>query len=240
MRLTSALLWVAGLTALTLAMPLQASAPMDRDSLTPQQSGARPPGPGFAFTATGPDGVPGRWDSCRPVRVLINPRNAPEGSIRGIRLALARMSQWTGLRLELVGTTSAEAGPDWGSRASGAVWPPVLISFPARSARGLSDTSASAEARPVWVTHASGRAEFVSGSITVNTAHGHLYGTGSDGRPSWARLLEHELGHVVGLDHVADRRSLMYPQVQPSSRLTRGDHIGLRRVGGHCAHAGRP
>lgn len=144
------------MSALGLAVALGASASGGNGERP--SSVARPSGPGFAFTATGPDGVPVRWDSCRPIRVLINPRNAPEGSIRGVRLALARMSQWTGLRLELVGTTSAQAGPDWGSRASGAVRPPVLISFPGRRARGITDSSASAEARPVWVTHSGGGA----------------------------------------------------------------------------------
>jgi predicted Zn-dependent protease len=92
----------------------------------------------------------------------------------------------------------------------------------------------------VWINDTAGHSEFVSGSIALNTAQRHLYGDGTDARPTWMRLLEHELGHIVGLDHVSDPRSLMYPQVQPTSVLTRGDRIGLRRVGGQCADAGRP
>ena len=73
------------------------------------------------------------------------------------------------------------------------------------------------------------------GSITVKAAQNRLYGDGHDGRSSRVRLFEHELCHLVGLDHVRDRYSVMYPTVLDVSGVSRGDRIGFRRLGSTCA-----
>ena len=46
-------------------------------------------------------------------------------------------------------------------------------------------------------------------------------------------LYMHEFGHAVGLDHVRDKRQLMYPQLQPdrADTLGAGDRKGLRKLG---------
>jgi predicted Zn-dependent protease len=49
-------------------------------------------------------------------------------------------------------------------------------------------------------------------------------------------LILHELGHLVGLAHVSDPRSIMYPEL--TGRVTRysaGDRVGLAMLGrGSC------
>ena len=52
--------------------------------------------------------------------------------------------------------------------------------------------------------------------------------------PDVARALYmHEFGHAVGLDHVRDRRQLMYPRLQSDrpDTLGAGDRRGLRKLG---------
>jgi predicted Zn-dependent protease len=49
-------------------------------------------------------------------------------------------------------------------------------------------------------------------------------------------IIEHELGHVVGLDHVADPTQLMNPELEPGvTGFGDGDRRGLALLGeGAC------
>lgn len=50
-------------------------------------------------------------------------------------------------------------------------------------------------------------------------------------RTSTVRALYlHELGHVLGLGHVSDRRQIMYPSVGKVSHYAKGDQTGLKRL----------
>ena len=55
----------------------------------------------------------------------------------------------------------------------------------------------------------------------------------SDASPDLVRaVVLHELGHVVGLDHVPDRSQLMYAEEQPTVRnYGDGDLRGLHQLG---------
>jgi len=43
-------------------------------------------------------------------------------------------------------------------------------------------------------------------------------------------VLEHELGHVLGLDHVDDEHQLMHPTASKARGLGEGDVAGLQRL----------
>ena len=48
-------------------------------------------------------------------------------------------------------------------------------------------------------------------------------------------LVLHELGHLVGLDHVEDQRELMYPTMTGLRSFGPGDRSGLAALGaGRC------
>ncbi|GAA4380757.1 hypothetical protein GCM10023146_41520 [Nocardioides caricicola] len=186
------------------------------------------------FTVMSAEGVPGRWDPCYPIRIVVDPHGAPPGVTRDIRTAADRLRAWTRLRFAVTVSRAGSASV-WRARAAGGGWRPVMLSFVGRSSDRLSDPAALAEARPVWVTDGDGRSEFVTGSVAFNRSQVGLYGDGTDDRPTRLRLIEHELGHIVGLKHVHDPRSLMYPTLEAVGGLTSGDRKAMRRVGGTCA-----
>lgn len=190
----------------------------------------------FAFSDRDPAGRPARWSPCQVIQLAVNPASAPAGAMRELQAAVRVVSTATGLRMRLAKTTQSPTA-DWGLQSlpgQPGRWPPVLVSFGVPG-QGVGDPSASAEAAPVWV-ESKGRLLIVSGSLAVNTRHNRFYGGGRDGRPSRQALFEHELGHIVGLDHVRDRSSRMYPTMTATRALSPGDREGLRQAGqGPCA-----
>ena len=56
-----------------------------------------------------------------------------------------------------------------------------------------------------------------------------------DGRKYVRAVVMHELGHVLGLDHVDDRDQLMYDENVGQTELGPGDRAGLAALGaGRC------
>nr|WP_246304049.1 matrixin family metalloprotease [Nocardioides thalensis] len=75
-----------------------------------------------------------------------------------------------------------------------------------------------------------GRQRYVTGSVTLDTD------LDADLDSDVARgVLLHELGHLVGLDHVSDRDELMYADGTFVRDFGPGDREGLVRLGeGRC------
>lgn len=173
----------------------------------------------------------GRFDPCRPVEFVYNPVGAPEGAVRDLRDALHRMSTATGLDLVLDGPTNA-ADQDWA--VTGGARRPVLVNW-GRPGHGVLMEGASATAEPVGYDNAAGRTVFVSGQLTFNVEHDHIYRPGFGTYGSRVSLYMHEIGHVLGLDHVDDNRQLMFGTVANARDLGAGDLAGLRVLtGGGC------
>jgi predicted Zn-dependent protease len=56
------------------------------------------------------------------------------------------------------------------------------------------------------------------------------------GVPAYVPVLRHELGHLLGLDHIDDRGQPMYPTTGAVVTYQDGDLAGLARLGkGACA-----
>lgn len=185
----------------------------------------------YSFTARGADGRPARWNSCQPVRLVINPAGAPKGAVADMKMAVAKVRQATGLNLTVVGTTSAKSVPEWGYQRRGAWagWAPVLISW--GHPGGALNDGASATTEPVWKTNSNGQAVFVSGQLRVNVEHDDYYTPGFGSSTSRVALYMHELGHVVGLEHVQDNHQLMYPSMGSTKDFGAGDMAGLAKAG---------
>lgn len=76
-----------------------------------------------------------------------------------------------------------------------------------------------------------GRGYFVTGSVALDTAVFDGVTTGSD-RAEPQAILDHELGHLVGLDHVRDPGELMSEVNLGRTGYGPGDREGLARLGG--------
>jgi hypothetical protein len=83
---------------------------------------------------------------------------------------------------------------------------------------------------------ADGQQVLVSGQVVLDAPQILDALSFSGGRPIALAVITHELGHLVGLGHVMDRRQLMYPSAQPLvTDFGPGDLTGLAALGnGRC------
>ncbi len=197
---------------------------------------------GYAFTNTTPTG-PVAWDPCRPLTVVI--RSAPGEPTSGERLvqeALDAAQQATGLQITSEGKTDEAPSAkraQYQPQRYGQRWAPVLVAW--------SDPQESPELAgrvlgvggPVRVEATSSDAApvvgYVSGSVTLDGPEiSELIRT--RGADAGRAVIEHELGHVLGLSHVRDRSQLMYSETEVGvTSYQAGDRRGLAQLGaGPC------
>ncbi|MCW2697988.1 MAG: Peptidase metallopeptidase [Modestobacter sp.] len=199
-----------------------------------------PPGGGVhEFVALQDDGVtPVSYDPCRPIHYVVRPDNAPDGGSQVIRDAVARVSEVTGLQFVFDGPTdeaSTGSRPLYQPDRYGDRWAPVLITWQteAENAEFLSDTVG--EAGSAAVTISGEPKVFVSGVVDLDAAAFAGFLAEPDGGAFARAVVLHELGHLVGLDHVADPDQLMYPETRNAVDFASGDLAGLARLGvGTC------
>jgi hypothetical protein len=212
--------------------------PLGRPADAPSGSG------GFAVlhTQKAPEGAgtePVRWDPCRPVTYVIREDGAPPGGDAALRWAIRRIERVTGLAFVYVGGTDegpAEHRPVMDTARYGDRWSPVLFAWtdpqeypPMTGFAGLGGPG-SVEGRHV------GERRYVSGSVLLNRAHLREVETWPRGERRERAVILHELGHLVGLDHVGDSSSLMSRRPGVSSfDFSTGDLRGLAAIsGGPC------
>jgi hypothetical protein len=246
---TSALLAVVGV-AVTLAVAslgLAAWALLDRAPSPPEAAtapgqapvGAAADGEGWSPWAVNDDGTPVRWDPCRPIELVVNPVGTYPGFADDLEAALADVAEASGLELTVTGEVDETPAADrdlhqverYGDR-----WAPVLVAAaePDDNDLPLRDTDR-AIAVPVAVG-APGEQVFVSGQIVLNRERDDVLAGDGDRAASWGAILRHELGHLLGLDHVDDPDQLMYAHPVPGEvALGEGDRRGLATLGsGGC------
>jgi hypothetical protein len=199
-------------------------------------------GDGYGFLDTRPYSgrtVPVRWNPCEPIRYEVNLVGAPADALDQIQRATSRVTEATGIPFAYDGTTHrtlGQTGHDsfYPNGVEGTYYPVLFIWIPHERMVRLTD-----EQDVLAFTHPElGEAErsdqWVSGWIVVDIG-GHFE---SDGRYSLELVLMHELGHLVGLDHVPDQDELMFsdevaPDASPEQMYDwgPGDEAGLELVG---------
>jgi hypothetical protein len=94
---------------------------------------------------------------------------------------------------------------------------------------------------PSGVLGVDGNYRSVTGAVAVDVVSTTGYLAPGSGTQSFAVMLMHELGHVMGLDHaVNDNQQLMYPAIGPNYKdFGAGDRTGLALKGrtGACSPA---
>lgn len=200
----------------------------------------------YAVWATNDDGSPVRWNPCDPIRWVFDPTHAPEGAKDDIVAAMRQITSATGLGFRFAGQVDErprrDRSPFQPDRYGSDRWAPVLIAW---APVAETDVSMSDSDRAVAIPVAVGNSAhdvFVSGQIVLNADKKLPSGFG-DRHASWGATVLHELGHLVGLDHVEDPRELMfaYPGFGPVE-FGPGDLAGLAAVGadGGCLSVPRP
>lgn len=209
-------------------------APLGRPAPLQQTSGS------YAFIRKQRDGSPVAYDPCRPIHYVVRSDQAPPGADRLVREAVARVSAATGLRFVADGGTTEL--PDrnrevFQPERYGDRWAPVLIAWRTAGQYPPLAGDTVGEGGSVAISVQGRPTVFVSGQVVLDSRDLRRMMRTAAGRAEARGVLMHELGHVVGLDHVKDRTQLMYRStVDGVTDFGAGDLTGLAALGrGACA-----
>lgn len=195
----------------------------------------------FAFLASVPElgGQPVSWDPCRPIHLVLNNDQAPPDADRLLREAVSSVSSATGLHFVIDGpTTEAPTTkrapvdePRYGNR-----WSPVLVAWTDPSVMPVLEGPVAGVAGPTGAPYyTAGQQHWVSGTVYLDGPQFREMLPAVDGHASARAVVMHELGHLVGLDHVPASDQLMYEKNIGQRAFGSGDQAGLRQLGlGPC------
>jgi hypothetical protein len=209
--------------------------------------GTPPPPPtgvgGYTFMRL-QDGRPVAFDPCRPIHFVVRPTNEIPGGRGLLMQALAEVSRATGLVFRDDGPTD-EAPSDqrepiqkerYGDR-----WAPVLIVWSDPNEAPRLAGQVAGYAGPQWISTTGKRNSNrnVTGTVVLDAPDLAKILKRKDGRAQVLAIIMHELGHLVGLDHVDDPKQLMNAENVGVKRFADGDLRGLHQLGlGACFREG--
>ncbi len=182
---------------------------------------------------------PVAYDPCRPIHVVVNDRTMPVGGDVILQQALDDIRDATGLHFVIDGTTDEEPfdhRPPVDEARYGDRWAPVLVAWsdPVVSPRLAGETAGVGGSQEIL--KGSGDSVLVTGSVALDGPEFSELMRWGNGQAIALAIIRHELGHLVGLDHVDDPDELMYPQAsEKNTSFGPGDLTGLNALGrGAC------
>lgn len=205
----------------------------------------------FAFLSTDEVGRPLRFDPCQPVSYVINPDGAPAGAVDDVHEAFRRLGAATGITFAYAGATTEVhnvIGGSGGRRSYqperyGRRWAPVLVSFVTGDSEPVLAGNVLGYGGSTSYWTSSSDPAYVTGEIVLDRELSLVRPGFGPGMTS-GNLIQHELAHVIGLDHVEDRSEVMYESISDQSPdgFGPGDLAGLAHLGAAagCLDVARP
>jgi hypothetical protein len=178
-------------------------------------------------------GEPVTYDPCKPIHYAINPDGAPPDYLSFILPAVAAAQQASGLEFVYDGV-STDA---WDSRQKGTSTRPVLIAFLDKLESPTASSDAVGLGGSSWLElDGPVRPHYLTGSIALKRSW-FAEESGEHRTADEQSVVMHELGHVLGLDHVDDHDEVMYPSSHGQTSYGPGDLAGLALLGdGTCSN----
>ncbi len=197
----------------------------------------------YAFFRTGPRGGPVTWDPCLHIQLVVNSRSAPPGADALLSEAVARVNEASGLTLEIAGPTTQEPDPDLTARElsrgrPGGVRAPVLVAWTTPEVfPQLGGATAGIGGPVTLLANPLDQAKYVGGSVELDGPQLSGILRHPNGHAEARAVVMHELGHLVGLDHVDSSSQLMAPDGGRVTEFAAGDRAGLALLGsGGCPY----
>ena len=174
-----------------------------------------------------------RYDPCKPIHYTANLALAPANAAADLQEAVRRVSAATGMTFVYDGTSTEIPTSHrdlHGANRLPSGWPPVVVAWARPSDTDLFAPGSIGEGGSTW-SGFPGHEVYMTGLVVIDATQNDRLAAGFGGT-SLGAVLMHELGHVVGLDHVGDQSQLMYANVTAKPAVYgAGDLAGLRLLG---------
>lgn len=192
-----------------------------------RQPAATGTGP-YAFMITTPSGRPVGYDPCRPIHYVVNPAGQPPEASALVQDAVRQVSAASGLTFADDGTSQDRPVADGQGARYRRPGAPVLIAWADPSEYPAIGGDIEGEGGSTSVAAAGPEsARYVTGQVVLNRDGLAEIMAGRDGYVRARAIVMHELGHLVGLDHVNDDGELMAPRYTGLAGFGPGDREGL-------------
>jgi hypothetical protein len=190
----------------------------------------------YAFLTTHPGTQePVTYGPCRTVQVQINSDGEVPGGSQLVLDSMAHVADLSGIELEFSGPTDER--PDaWESRMTGGgleAYPPVLVSWSDETETPELEGDVVGLGGSISVRGGGyAKARYMTGSVTLDGPDLAEISEQDNGEAHVRAVILHELGHLVGLGHVAGSSELMSETNSGQLDFGAGDREGLARLGG--------
>ena len=188
----------------------------------------------YKFLATNDDGSPVGYSPCRPLHYVVNAALAPPGAGRLVEDSIRTISEATGITFVNDGPTSEASSPTrapYQKERYGDRWAPLLIAWTTPEQAPQLKGPVIGTGGSTHFSFGDGPKSFVTGSLELDAPQIAEDLDRAEGAAYATAVILHELGHVMGLEHVDDPAQLMYPEIGSPAGLAAGDLNGLYELG---------